>query len=73
MSVRYPSVAGADLDIVWQVEVHHAGIQWRFLKARSLIQGVPLAIVRDGELVGKAATQHRLLIDDLCAFPRRLI
>lgn len=46
-------------------------VQWRFPGARPVIQGVPLVIVRDGEMVPRAARQQRLSIDDLRASARQ--
>lgn len=46
-------------------------VQWRFPRMRPLIRGVPLVIVRDGELVGKAVRQQRMSIEDLRASARQ--
>jgi uncharacterized membrane protein YcaP (DUF421 family) len=45
--------------------------QWRFPRTRRLINGVPLVIVRDGEILGEAARAQRFSTADLLATARQ--
>jgi uncharacterized membrane protein YcaP (DUF421 family) len=45
--------------------------QWRFPRARGLINGIPLVIVRDGEILDDATRAERLSTTDLLATARQ--
>jgi len=45
--------------------------QWRFPRTRALINGKPLVIVRDGEILPTATRQQRLSTTDLLAVARQ--
>ena len=45
--------------------------QWRFPRTRALINGKPVVIVRDGELLGAALRQQRMSTSDLMAAARQ--
>jgi uncharacterized membrane protein YcaP (DUF421 family) len=45
--------------------------QWRFPRTRSLINGVPLVIVRDGEILKEATRAQRFSTTDLLATARQ--
>jgi uncharacterized membrane protein YcaP (DUF421 family) len=42
-------------------------VNWRWPRARSLVSGTPLVVVKDGEPLTAAMRQERLSIDDLYA------
>lgn len=46
-------------------------IAWRFQRSRSLINGVPVIVVKDGEPRLDAMAQERMTIDDLYAQARQ--
>jgi uncharacterized membrane protein YcaP (DUF421 family) len=46
-------------------------VQWRFPRTRPLVHGVPLVVVRDGDIVARAARQQRLTDTDLMAAARQ--
>jgi uncharacterized membrane protein YcaP (DUF421 family) len=45
--------------------------QWRFPRTRDLINGVPLVIVRDGEILGEVTRAQRFSTTDLLATARQ--
>jgi uncharacterized membrane protein YcaP (DUF421 family) len=45
--------------------------QWRFPRTRSLINGIPLVIVRDGEILSDATRAQRFSTTDLLATARQ--
>lgn len=46
-------------------------VQWRFPRTRRVISGVPLVVVRNGELLMPALHQQRLSADDISAAARQ--
>jgi len=46
-------------------------VQWRFPQTRRVISGVPLVVVRKGELLMPALHQQRLSADDISAAARQ--
>jgi uncharacterized membrane protein YcaP (DUF421 family) len=45
--------------------------QWRFPRTRAFVNGKPLVIVRDGEMLPTAARQQRVSSNDLLALARQ--
>jgi uncharacterized membrane protein YcaP (DUF421 family) len=45
--------------------------QWRFPRTRRVINGVPIVIVRDGEILGEATKSQRFSSSDLLATARQ--
>ncbi len=46
-------------------------VQWRFPRTRPLVNGTPVVVVRDGELLPRPARQQRLSDTDLLAAARQ--
>jgi uncharacterized membrane protein YcaP (DUF421 family) len=46
-------------------------VQWRFPRTRRVISGIPLVVVRRGELLMPALRQQRLSADDISAAARQ--
>jgi uncharacterized membrane protein YcaP (DUF421 family) len=46
-------------------------VQWRFPRTRSIVNGVPVVVVRDGQVVATSARQQRLSDTDLAAAARQ--
>ncbi len=46
-------------------------VQWRFPRTRPFVNGTPVVVVRDGELLPRAARQQRLSDTDLLAAARQ--
>jgi uncharacterized membrane protein YcaP (DUF421 family) len=46
-------------------------VQWRFPRSRALVNGTPVVVVRDGELLPRPARQQRLSDTDLQAAARQ--
>ncbi len=46
-------------------------VQWRFPRTRGIVNGTPVVVVRDGQLLEKPARQQRLSDTDLLAAARQ--